>query len=325
MDPERGIDDEDTGAKLYYTDPHNQKRYDTIGTPKLAVNPPAVKSTSYQIQAEKLLSGRSLLAGEFTFELLDSAGEVIQTVHNDASGKIVFSPITYTNIGDYDYTVREKVGLDKTIDYDAANYKVTVSIKEEARNLVATATGDAAIQFKNSYQPLGTEIHLQATKELVGKKLTDQEFTFELVNASNQIIQTAKNDASGQIRFDKLAYTKTGSYDYTIREKAGVDPKITYDTKSYKIHVEVSDQKGKLVASVSYEQKPKFKNIYLEEKRSSSKDDELKGLTEKKRPQKKILPKAGEFNKIAAIVVGIGLILVGFVTLLMRKVRRNRK
>ena len=134
--------------------------------------------------------------------------------------------------------------MDKTIDYDAANYKVTVSIKEEAGILVATATGDAAIQFKNSYQPLGTEIHLQATKELVGKKLTDQEFTFELVNASNQVIQTAKNDALGQIRFDKLAYTKTGSYDYTIREKAGVDPQITYDTKSYKIHVEVVDQRG---------------------------------------------------------------------------------
>ncbi|WP_416037936.1 Spy0128 family protein [Lactococcus formosensis] len=203
--------------------------------------------------------------------------------------------------------------------------KVTVSIKEEAGNLVATATGDAAIQFKNSYQPLGTEIHLQATKELVGKKLTDQEFTFELVNASNQIVQAAKNDASGQIRFDKLAYTKTGSYDYTIREKAGVDSQITYDTKSYRIHVKVSDQKGKLVASVSYEQKPKFKNIYLEEKNSSSKDAELKGLTEKKRPQKKVLPKAGEFNKTAAIVIGIGFILVGFVTLLMRKVRRNRK
>ncbi len=266
LDPERGIDDEDTGAKLYYTDPHNQKRYDTIGTPKLAVKPDTVKSTRYQIQAEKLLSGRSLLAGEFTFELLDSAGKVIQTVHNDASGKIVFSPITYTSTGDYDYTVREKGGLDKTIDYDAANYKVTVSIKEEAGILVATATGDAAIQFKNSYQPLGTEIQLQATKELVGKKLTDQEFTFELVNASNQVIQTAKNDALGQIRFDKLAYTKTGSYDYTIREKAGVDPQITYDTKSYKIHVEVVDQKGKLVASISYKQKPQFKNIYLEEK-----------------------------------------------------------
>ena len=110
LDPERGIDDEDTGAKLYYTDPHNQKRYDTIGTPKLAVKPDTVKSTRYQIQAEKLLSGRSLLAGEFTFELLDSAGEVIQTVHNDASGKIEFSPITYTSTGDYDYTVRERGG-----------------------------------------------------------------------------------------------------------------------------------------------------------------------------------------------------------------------
>lgn len=110
LDPERGIDDEDTGAKLYYTDPHNQKRYDTIGTPKLAVKPDTVKSTRYQIQAEKLLSGRSLLAGEFTFELLDSAGKVIQTVHNDASGKIEFSPITYTSTGDYDYTVRERGG-----------------------------------------------------------------------------------------------------------------------------------------------------------------------------------------------------------------------
>ncbi|WP_270323570.1 Spy0128 family protein [Lactococcus petauri] len=325
LDPERGIDDEDTGAKLYYTDPHNQKRYDTIGTPKLAVKPDTVKSTRYQIQAEKLLSGRSLLAGEFTFELLDSAGKVIQTVHNDASGKIVFSPITYTSTGDYDYTVREKGGLDKTIDYDAANYKVTVSIKEEAGILVATATGDAAIQFKNSYQPLGTEIHLQATKELVGKKLTDQEFTFELVNASNQVIQTAKNDALGQIRFDKLAYTKTGSYDYTIREKAGVDPQITYDTKSYKIHVEVVDQKGKLVASISYKQKPQFKNIYLEEKKSSSKDDGNKNLVEKVEPQKKVLPKAGEFNKTAAIVTGLGLILMVLAIFWARKFRKNRK
>lgn len=325
LNPERGIDDEDTGAKLYYTDPHNQKRYDTIGTPKLAVKPDTLKSTRYQIQAEKLLSGRSLLAKEFTFELLDSAGKVIQTVHNDASGKIVFSPITYTSTGDYDYTVREKGGLDKTIDYDAANYKVTVSIKEEAGILVATATGDAAIQFKNSYQPLGTEIHLQATKELVGKKLTDQEFTFELVNASNQIIQTAKNDASGQIRFDKLAYTKTGNYDYTIREKAGVDPQITYDTKSYKIHVEVVDQKGKLVASISYKQKPQFKNIYLEEKKSSSKDDGNKNLIEKVEPQKKVLPKAGEFNKTAAIVTGLGLILVVLAIFWARKFRKNRK
>lgn len=325
LDPERGIDDEDTGAKLYYTDPHNQKRYDTIGTPKLAVKPDTVKSTRYQIQAEKLLSGRSLLAGEFAFELLDSAGKVIQTVHNDASGKIEFSPITYTSTGDYDYTVREKGGLDKTIDYDAANYKVTVSIKEEAGILVATATGDAAIQFKNSYQPFGTEIHLQATKELVGKKLTDQEFTFELVNASNQVIQTAKNDASGQIRFDKLAYTKTGSYDYTIREKAGVDPQITYDTKSYKIHVEVVDQKGKLVASISYKQKPQFKNIYLEEKKSSSKDDGNKNLIEKVEPQKKVLPKAGEFNKTAAIVTGLGLILVVLAIFWARKFRKNRK
>lgn len=271
------------------------------------------------------MSGRSLLAGEFAFELLDSAGKVIQTVHNDASGKIEFSPITYTTTGDYDYTVREKGGLDKTIDYDAANYKVTVSIKEEAGILVATATGDAAIQFKNSYQPLGTEIHLQATKELVGKKLTDQEFTFELVNASNQVIQTAKNDALGQIRFDKIAYTKTGSYDYTIREKAGVDPQITYDTKSYKIHVEVVDQKGKLVASISYKQKPQFKNIYLEEKKSSSKDDGNKNLIEKVEPQKKVLPKAGEFNKTAAIVTGLGLILVVLAIFWVRKFRKTRK
>ena len=323
--PDRGVDDEDTGAKLYYTDPHNQKRYDTIGTPKLAVKPDTGKSASYQIQAEKLLNGRSLLDGEFTFELLDSTGNVIQTVQNDASGKILFSPITYTGTGDYNYIVREKAGLDKTIDYDTDNHKITVSIKEEAGNLVATATGDVAIQFKNSYQPLGTEITLQATKELVGKKLTDKEFTFELVNASNQVIQTAKNDASGQIRFDKLAYTRTGNYDYTIREKAGVDPHISYDTKSFKIHVEVVDQKGKLAASISYNQKPQFKNIYLEEKKSSSKDNENKDLTEKVKPQKKVLPKAGEFNKTAAFVTGLGLILVVLAIFWVRKFRKTRK
>ena len=319
-DVERGIDDEDTGAKLYYTDPTQQKRYDTIGTPKLAVHPTVKRSVNYQLIATKALEGRSLKANEFQFELLDASGKVIQTATNDGSGQIVFNEQSYTATGKYQYTIREKNGADQNIEYDPSTYPVVVEVKEESGQLIASATGEDKARFENKYHPQVAKLRLEATKELVGKKLSDDAFTFELLDASGKVIQTTKNKQSGAVLFEEILYNQVGAYDYIIREQKGEDPQITYDPSNYKVHVNVEDHDGQLVAVAAYDKKPHFKNRYQPLKAAEASATKTKKattpsksaptkLSSSKATSKVTLPQTGDSMTIWIILMGLGILL----------------
>src|SRR5699024_7638465 len=78
------------------------------------VNGPAVFNNNYTsnpdsviIEAEKILEGQNLRDGQFEFELVNKSDEVIQTVTNNAEGQVIFEEITYDEIGEYNYTIRE--------------------------------------------------------------------------------------------------------------------------------------------------------------------------------------------------------------------------
>lgn len=88
---------------------------------------PAKPSVTDEIGVTKVLTGRDLKAGEFSFELREIKGEdskLIETVKNDASGKATFSPIKYTGIGQHTYTLREVKGNAGGITYDETVYTI---------------------------------------------------------------------------------------------------------------------------------------------------------------------------------------------------------
>ena len=60
------------------------------------------------------MEGRELKAGEFSFVLKDEKGNVIETVTNNADGKIQFSPLTFKRgeEGTYVYHVEEVKGTE---------------------------------------------------------------------------------------------------------------------------------------------------------------------------------------------------------------------
>ena len=118
----------------------------------------------------KRLEGRALQAGEFTFELKDSDNVVVATATNDATGKIKFAPVNYTNKagkavtalkykkgeeGTYTYSVTEVKGTDATVTYDTmkANVTVTVSHDGTAKALIANVTEPADKEFNNTVTP----------------------------------------------------------------------------------------------------------------------------------------------------------------------------
>ena len=111
------------------------------------------KAGSVVLEAEKVLTGRSLVAGEFTFELVDQEGQVIQSQTNDGSGKIYFDAIPYDKAGEYNYTIREKAGQDSTITYDDAEIPVTVNVEDQNGTLEAKADYGSEPTFTNRYTP----------------------------------------------------------------------------------------------------------------------------------------------------------------------------
>ena len=220
------------------------------------------KAGSVVLSAEKVLIGRDLKAEEFDFELVNEAGTVLQTKANDATGKIYFDALPYDKAGEYRYTIREKAGTDGTITYDAKELAVVVTVTDEDGQLVAVAEYEGNQVFENDYTPKAGSVVLSAEKVLTGRTLQANEFDFELVDEDGTVLQTKANDATGKIYFDALPYEETGEYHYTIREKAGTDGTITYDTKELAVIVTVTDEDGQLTAVAEYEGNQVFENDY---------------------------------------------------------------
>ena len=93
-----------------------------------------------QITTSKILEGRDLQGGEFSFNLLDENGTVLQTKQNAADGTVTFDAIAYTEamIGTHQYTIKEVVPADQAnIQYDEGQVDVTVTVtKDEASNAI---------------------------------------------------------------------------------------------------------------------------------------------------------------------------------------------
>lgn len=202
-----------------------------------------------------------LKGGEYTFELKDADGKVLGTTTNKADGTVKFTrKFTLSNLGgaaskDFTYTIAEKSGTEPGMVYDthALIYKVTVA-DDGTGSLTATpqvTSGDKT--FTNTYHPKETSVTLKATKRFTGGELAGGDFTFQLLDKDGNVIQTVQNDKDGKVAFQAISYDTPGDHDYTIKEVAGNDPTVVYDTKDVKVHIKVSDEKGELKATATYD------------------------------------------------------------------------
>ncbi len=226
------------------------------------------KGTSVTLKAKKRFTGGELAGGDFTFQLLDKDGNVIQTVQNDKDGKVAFAAIDYATPGDHDYAIKEVAGNDSTVVYDAKDVKVHVKVTDEKGELKAVATydGEADVPTFTNSKPT-TDVTVEATKTLRGKDLTAGAFTFGLYQGDTTTvdpIQTVQNDKDGKIKLILTGLT-IGEYDYTLKEVAGGDSTITYDSTAVKVHVSVKADGDKAKATVTYDDRndaPTFTNKY---------------------------------------------------------------
>ena len=132
----------------------------TVANPKDTVFNNYVKEVQpakAKFELTKVLTGRNLKDGEFSFVLKDDKGNVIQTVTNNAQGNISFENIVYDKPGVYYYTVEEVKGNEADVVYDnmVAKFQVTVTktVGEKENLLVAAVLLPLDTEFNNSYIP----------------------------------------------------------------------------------------------------------------------------------------------------------------------------
>ena len=215
---------------------------------------PVSSSVTDQITATKVLTGRDLKEGEFSFELVEG-DKVVAAGKNGADGKIVMDKITYDKPGEHTYILREAKGAEGNgITYDGKTYAVVTTItdngkgKLEAKHELKDAKTAA---FENSYKPNPDEFsvtdQVKATKSLTGRDLKDGEFSFELVEGEGKdakVVATGKNAADGKITMSPVKYDKAGKHTYALREVNGgtTSKGITYSDAKYTIETTITDK-----------------------------------------------------------------------------------
>lgn len=236
---------------------------------------PDKSSVTDQITAKKVLTGRDLKAGEFRFELVEG-NSVVATGTNNADGKIVMDPVTYTAAGEHSYTLREtKAGTTENgITYSTAEYTIVTIVKDNGDGTLSVEhelqNAKKAI-FENAYNvtPKDSSVtdKIKATKVLTGRDLKEGEFSFELVEGEDaKVVATGTNAADGKITMSKITYNEPGKHAYTLREVPGdAGNGITYDGKTYTVETVVKDN-GDGTLGVEHKLKgadeAKFNNSY---------------------------------------------------------------
>ncbi|WP_368240176.1 Spy0128 family protein [Collinsella aerofaciens] len=235
-----------------------------------------------EIKATKVLTGRDLKEGEFSFELVEG-NDVVATGTNAADGKITMGAVKYAEAGKHAYTLREVNGgiTSKGITYSDAKYTIETTITDkgdgtlEAKHVLK---GDEPAEFKNTYSvtPLDAELDFDLSKAIDGRDWTDaDEFGFTITAPEGTplpdpaTVTVSKKDAEdgiAAIKFGKIRYTAAGTYKYEIRENAGNAAGMTYDGHVATAEVIVTeDGEGKLLASVTKKENGRFTNTYRSE------------------------------------------------------------
>lgn len=304
-------------------------------------------SVTDQLTATKVLEGRDLAAGEFTFELIEG-GTVVAEGTNAKDGSIALSSITYDRPGTHTYTLRERgAGThDRGMTFSGASYIVVTTVVDNGDGTLSVAhvLEDAqTATFTNVYRAAPASIKIAAIKTLVGRDLRDGEFAFALTGEGDaaDISRTAKNDARGNVSFDELTFEAPGVYTFRVSEVKGIEEGMTYDESVYTTTVTVVDNgEGQLEASLSYTKNGEaveaieFRNTFTEPKTPEKppvKPDTPIPPTTPKGPGKPgksggivtrgFLPQTGD-TAVAAMVIAAALAIAGIAFIVYGRHRR---
>lgn len=233
-------------------------------------------NTAYTPQAVKRLEGMTPPSTEtFSFALALTGGDVTgmslpqsMTASVQGEGTAAFGEITFTKAGVYTFSISEANGQSAGYTYDTRSYTLTVTVTDNGGSLSAAAaytlngTDVQAAEFVNTYNAAPTAYAPQVIKQIEGETPSQaQTFTFTIEAAADNpegasLPEQTEITVSGEgsASFGEIAFTKPGTYGFTLAETDGEAAGYIYDGVTWTLTVQVADEGGALkLSGVSYE------------------------------------------------------------------------
>ena len=243
-----------------------------------------VRETEVKLEASKILTGKTLAAGQFQFELLAEDGRTVlqKEVSNDAEGKVTFDPVTIQGEGTHTFYIKETIPEEaienedtlKGITYDDTIYRVVVTTEWDDTDQQLEVTGiqyfaDNALTpsqdgaaFENTYDASGSWTPV-GTKTLTGRDMkVGETYTFtvkegEETVGTGTVTGPATAGTPADITFTPIQYTleDVGEHTYTITEDKGgtTENGVTFTDRSFTVTVNVTDDgDGTMTAAPEY-------------------------------------------------------------------------
>ncbi len=267
----------DTTVK-YYTDADCTVEYTANAVPVFENTYAPKENTSTTIEVSKKLTGRTLKAGEFSFELVhvrdDGSTQVVEVATNDVNGVVKFVrtyyaatwPAGQTSMN-VKYLIREVAGSLGGVEYDPQVFGMILTIVDDGTgkltvdpNSITYYEGDtftnaiskAEVVFENKYVAGGTSFAPVATKTLTGRTMEDNEFAFDVyefdlaTGKAGELKSTGLSKKGENVVFTPIGYsdqpgTNTITFNYVISEIKGNMGGVTYDPAKYYVAATVSD------------------------------------------------------------------------------------
>ena len=267
-----------------------------------------------KLNAEKQFKNGTLKGGEFTFELKDADGNVLQSKTNDAAGNVSFDLITY-QLADvanapFTYTVSEVPGSRTDVKFDETVYTVTVELADNGDGTLKVTEkidNGGALKFVNEQMNVETSITIGGVKILKGKDLKAGQFKFVMVDENGKKIDEVKNEADGNFTFDSITYKlsdlggeKKKVFTYGISEVKGSDRRIIYDEKVHTVVVTVTDNGDGTMTATADKSREDIRFV------NTTRD------------------KTGDEAPLGVLFGGLGIGAIGLAVLLEDRRRRNR-
>jgi pilin isopeptide linkage protein len=222
----------------------------------------ATSVTAAPFTTVKTLEGRALAAGEFTFQLVDEAGDVVRTATNAADGTVAFAPITYTQEDlalatskTFTYTLSEVGNGVGGVTYDTATHTVSVTVTDNGDGTLSVSDPvydtQQAPKFANMYKVAPAAIALPTATKTVSGDESDAYPTFTFAvealdgapapEGADGVVLTRTLEGPGTVDFGSITFADEGTYRYRISETAGDADGWAYDATVYTVTYRVID------------------------------------------------------------------------------------
>jgi len=176
----------------------------------------------YQFIATKRLEGGTLALDQFSFSVLDEAGNVVATGKNNPDGSVFLNTLHFTqdDIGTKTYTIVEDTGTEPAVLYDRTKYRVALTIADRGDGTLSVTDDLNGVPIVFTNKVIENQFVVSKTVDgNIGSKNKEFSFTIALPDMGGKTISVSRDNGD---TFESVTLNENGEMSFTLRHDQSI-------------------------------------------------------------------------------------------------------